>query len=155
VKVFMKRHPTLTIRTTSMIKRARAAVSSKVVENFFKRFTKTADICNYDESGLKDNLGVDMAIFKKGVKHAEQNKEITQNPRSALCSAERLPANLFRRMPYKRQTTVGRVGDSVVQMVLDTPLLLQAGLRALHSQTGSKRFCFQMPGNFEVELKQN
>jgi hypothetical protein len=77
VKGFMKRHPTLTIRTTSKNKTARAAVSSKVVEDFFKRFAKTADICNYDESGLKDNPGMDMAIFNKGVKHAEQIKEIT------------------------------------------------------------------------------
>jgi transposase-like protein len=65
VKGFMKRHPTLTIGTTSMNKRARAVVSSEVIEDFFKSFAKTADICNYDESGLKDNPGVDMAIFTK------------------------------------------------------------------------------------------
>jgi hypothetical protein len=43
VKGFMKRHPTLIIRTTSMIKRARAVISSKVVEDFFKSFANSAE----------------------------------------------------------------------------------------------------------------
>ena len=90
VKRFMKRHPTLTVRTTSMIKRARAAVSSKVVEDFFKRFTKTAEgvppthIYNYDESGLKDDPGADKAIFRKGVKHAEQIRDYTKSQISVM-----------------------------------------------------------------------
>jgi hypothetical protein len=37
VKGFMKRHPTLIIRTTSMIKRAWAAVSSKVQGGLFQK----------------------------------------------------------------------------------------------------------------------
>jgi hypothetical protein len=90
VKGFMKRHPRLTIRTTSMIKRARAAVSSKVVEDFFKRFAKTAEgvppthIYNYDESGLKDDPGADKAIFRKGVKYAEQIRYHTKSQISVM-----------------------------------------------------------------------
>jgi hypothetical protein len=57
-------------------------------------------------------------------------------------------------MSSTRHPTLGRVGSRVIQMVLDTPLLL-ARLRAFRSQTGFKRSCFQMSRNFEVELKQN
>ncbi len=76
VNGFMKGHPTLSIRTTSMIKRARVAVSSKVVQDFFKRLAKTAEgvpatnIYNYKESGLKHDPGTDKSMFKKGVEHA-------------------------------------------------------------------------------------
>ncbi len=43
VKGFMKRHPTLYIRTTSMIKRARAVISSKVMENYIKSLANSAE----------------------------------------------------------------------------------------------------------------
>jgi hypothetical protein len=50
--------------------------------------------------------------------------EITRNPRSASCSAELLLANFFRRSSSTSQPNVERVGGSVIQMALHTPLLL-------------------------------
>ncbi len=134
-------------------------VSIKVEEEFFKRFAKSAEgvppthIYVYS-SGLKVDLGADKAMFQKGVKHAEQIRDHTKSRISVMFCG-----NCF----WQTSSAVCRlqgnqllgVGGMVIQMVLDTLLLLLASLRALYSQTGYKRFCFQMSRNFEVELKQN
>ncbi len=149
VKGFMKRHPTLIIRTTSMTKRARAVK--------FCQFSGGGpphahlQLCIIWAEGRSGGT----RPFSKMDPSTPSRSEITRNPRSASCSAELLLANFFRRTSSTRQPTVGRVNGSMIQMVLHTPLLLLASVRALHSQTGSKRFCFQMSRNFEVELKQN
>ena len=63
VKGFMKRYPQLTVRTANMIKRSRAALSAKIIDDFFDHFERTAEgippenIYNYDETNLTDNPG--------------------------------------------------------------------------------------------------
>jgi hypothetical protein len=65
-------------------------VSSKVVEDFFKRFAKTAEevppthIYNYNDSGLKDDPGTDKAMFNKGVEHAKQIRDHTKSKVSIM-----------------------------------------------------------------------
>ncbi len=59
VECFLRRHPTLTVRTANLIKRSRAALSVADVEDFFNRFEVTAadippeNIYNYDETNLR------------------------------------------------------------------------------------------------------
>jgi hypothetical protein len=60
---FLKRHPELTVRVASLIKRGRARVSHNDVNEFFNRFEKVmegvlpANIFNYDETAMQDNPG--------------------------------------------------------------------------------------------------
>ena len=60
---FLKRHPELTVRVASLIKRGRARVSHDDVNEFFRRFEKLMEgilpdnIFNYDETAMQDNPG--------------------------------------------------------------------------------------------------
>jgi hypothetical protein len=93
IKCFMKRHPRLTARTANMIKRSRAALSHQEVKDFFQRYEETAagvlpeNIWNYDETNLRDNLGAQKAIFKRGVKYAEQVRDHTKTAISVMLCA--------------------------------------------------------------------
>ena len=65
----MKSHRELTIRSASLLRRSKAAVSPQIVNEFFNRFEKVAagvppeNIFNYDEMNLGDDPGVKKAIF--------------------------------------------------------------------------------------------
>jgi len=56
-------------------------LSAEVVNSFFDNFEKSAagiepcNIYNYDETNLRDNPGAQKAIFRKGVKYAEQVRD--------------------------------------------------------------------------------
>jgi hypothetical protein len=84
---FMNRHPQLSVRTANLIKRGRAALSQQEVKDFFDRVEKELEgvppenIWNYDETNLTDNPGAKKALFKKGVKYAEQ---IRNHSKSAI-----------------------------------------------------------------------
>ena len=77
----MKSHRELTIRSASLLRRSKAAVSPQIVNEFFDRFEKVAagvppeNICNYDETNLRDDPGVKKAIFQRGVKYTEQVRD--------------------------------------------------------------------------------
>jgi hypothetical protein len=87
---FLRRHPDLTVRKANMIKRTRAAVSHKVVKDFFARFAKTvkdippSNVFNYDETNLQDNPGCSKAIFRKGTKYAEQVRNHSKSAVSVM-----------------------------------------------------------------------
>ncbi len=78
-------------------------------------------IYNYNDSGLKDDQGTDKAMFKKGVKHAEQIRDHTKSWISVMFCG-----NCF----WQTSSAVCRlqgsqllgVGGMLVQMVLDTML---------------------------------
>jgi hypothetical protein len=84
---FMNRHPELSVRTANLIKRGRAALSHQEVNEFFDRVEKELEgvppenIWNYDETNLTDDPGAKKAIFKRGVKYAEQ---IRNHSKSAI-----------------------------------------------------------------------
>jgi hypothetical protein len=90
MKCFMKRHPQLTVRTANMIKRARAALSHKDVNDFFARFEKVMadvephNVWNYDETCHQDNPGALKAFFEKGIKYAEQVRDHTKSSISVM-----------------------------------------------------------------------
>ncbi len=62
VDSLLMRHKEIRLRKTSLIKRARAAVSVQEVEEFFEHFKKSAEgvapenMFNYDESGFRDSV---------------------------------------------------------------------------------------------------
>ncbi len=75
-------------------------VSSKVVEDFFKRFAKTAEGCRPQSSTTTKSLGW-MTIrwwtrpFSKKEPSMPSRSEITRNPKSASCSAETASGKLL------------------------------------------------------------
>ena len=87
VKGFLKRHHQLSVRTANLIKRSRGELSIPIVEEFFNNFEISAAgvapecILNYDETNVSNNPGAVKAIFKKGVKYAEQ---IRDNSKTAI-----------------------------------------------------------------------
>ena len=78
VECFLKRHPTLTKRSTNSIKRSRASVSREEINKFFANFLKTAEgvepknMWNYDETNLRDDPNNKKCIYKKGTKYCEK-----------------------------------------------------------------------------------
>ena len=75
---FVKKHPKLTLRTCQNIKRARAEVSQKTIQLYFKNLQKVIEgippenILNYDETNLADDPGVKKCVFRRGVKYPER-----------------------------------------------------------------------------------
>lgn len=87
---FMKRHPQLSVRTANLIKRSRGAVSLEQIDEFFDNFEKSAEgvlpcnMWNYDETNLRDDPGKFKAIFRRGVKYAEQVRDHSKSSTSVM-----------------------------------------------------------------------
>jgi hypothetical protein len=77
VEGFMSRH-NLCLRMTSNIKRKRAAVSPKVINEYFDHLEKELDgvapenIWNYDETNLSDDPGRKKCVVRRGCKYPER-----------------------------------------------------------------------------------
>ena len=77
-KLFLKRHPQLTIRIADNIKRARAAITETVCKEFMENLGKTIEdvpaqnIWNYDETNLSDDPGRKRCITRRGTKYPER-----------------------------------------------------------------------------------
>ena len=90
INLFLNRHPQLTVRMASMIKRGRAAVNHQQINNFFDKFEESMqdvspeNIWNYDETCMQDNPGAIKAIFARGVKYAEQVRDHTKTSISVM-----------------------------------------------------------------------
>ena len=90
VQRFIRRHSKhLVSRLSQNIKRARAAVTAPIVQDFFKHLEETlkdADgnpippthIFNYDETNLSDDPGNKKCVFKKGVKYPERVRDFSK-----------------------------------------------------------------------------
>jgi len=87
---FLRRHPALSVRQANNLKRARAEVTVDVVQSFFEHYAKVVEgvpptnIWNCDETNLQEDPGATKAIFKKGVKYAEQVRDHSKNAVSVL-----------------------------------------------------------------------
>lgn len=111
---FMRRHKKLTIRMANPIKRSRAELSPEIVQEFFGRLSKVAEgvppqnILNYDETNLQNNPGAKAAIYRKGVKYAEQvrdhSKECITVMMCGSASGEMLPPYVIYKAKYVRDT---------------------------------------------------
>ena len=78
---FMRRHKNeLSQRFTQNIKKCRAAISPKLIDDYFVRLEKSMgnfeippqNIINYDETNLTDEPGKKKAIYRRGVKYPER-----------------------------------------------------------------------------------
>lgn len=82
---FRKRHPTLSVRTASNIKRVRAAIDEKVISDYFDNLETVLsnipdeNIWNYDETNLRDDPGASKVICKRGQKYVERIMESTKS----------------------------------------------------------------------------
>lgn len=91
VDSFLKRHKhALSQRWAANIKRARAALTKDVIENYFKnlkevlRGVPSSHIFNYDESNLSDDPGKIKAIFRRGVKYPERVVNFSKSATSIM-----------------------------------------------------------------------
>ncbi len=63
------------------------------MDEFFARYKKTAagippeNIWNYDETNLRDNPGAQKAIFKRGIKYAEEVRDHSNTDISVMFCA--------------------------------------------------------------------
>ena len=78
VASFLKRHKDLSVRFASNIKRKRAEVGARVIEEYFSNLAKELDgippenVWNYDETNLSDDPGQKKLITKRGCKYPER-----------------------------------------------------------------------------------
>jgi hypothetical protein len=92
---FLRRHKELTVRTANLIKRSRAMLSADIVNDFFDKYEVSAvdvpddNVYNYDETNLRDNPGAVKAIFRKGVKYAEQVRDHSKSSISMMMCGNR------------------------------------------------------------------
>jgi hypothetical protein len=77
---FRKRHPILTVRVASNIKRVRAAIDD-YFDNLESVISNVPDenIWNYDETNLRDDPGASKVICKRGQKYVERIMESTKS----------------------------------------------------------------------------
>lgn len=77
-KLFLKRHPDLTTRVCSNIKRERAGIDEDTINAYFENLEHSVagvppeNIWNYDETNLTDDPGASKVICKKGSKYVER-----------------------------------------------------------------------------------
>lgn len=80
IESFQRRHPELSVRFSTNVKRARIAVSEKVLSEYIDRLKtelETANISpsrifNYDETNLQDDPGRKRVICRRGAKYIER-----------------------------------------------------------------------------------
>lgn len=90
VKSFLDRHPMLTTRFASNIKRVRAAVSKEIIEEYQDNLAKEVEnvlpthIWNYDETNLRDDPGLKHVICRRGTKYLEQVCNTTKSSTSVM-----------------------------------------------------------------------
>lgn len=94
VECFLKRHRDVISRRISQnIKRARAAVSPEVIENYFIHLKTSlegiplSNIVNYDETNLSDDPGKKKIITKRGVKYPERVMNHSKSSTSLMIAA--------------------------------------------------------------------
>ena len=78
LNAYLRRHSEdLAMRKCNMLKRSWGNITRPEVQEFFDRYSKTAEgvepknIWNYDETNLRDDPSTKIAIFKRGCKYAE------------------------------------------------------------------------------------
>lgn len=102
VHAFLKRYKgVLTNRHCQNVKRARAANTEEIMEEYFEnlkislRDVEPQNIINYDETNLTDDPGSQKCVFRRGTKYPERYMNTTKSAISlmfaATASGERLP----------------------------------------------------------------
>ncbi|XP_047130715.1 uncharacterized protein LOC124810243 [Hydra vulgaris] len=77
-KIFLKRHPMLTLRLAANIKRYRAAINEKTLSEYIENLAQVVtnvpaeNIYNYDETNLSDDPGRKKIICRRGCKYPER-----------------------------------------------------------------------------------
>lgn len=78
VKQFLKRHPTLSVRFATNIKKIRAALSKEILQEYIENLSPQirdippTHIFNYDETNLTDDPGQKRVIVRRGCKYPEK-----------------------------------------------------------------------------------
>lgn len=92
-KLFLKRHPELSQRFGENIKRVRAAVDHKLLNNYFSNLEEVlqgvppSNIVNYDETNFTDDPGKSKVVVKRGCKHPEVIKDTSKASTSVMFAA--------------------------------------------------------------------
>ncbi|XP_022181112.1 jerky protein homolog-like [Myzus persicae] len=87
VSGFLKRHPELSVKVSSNIKKSRAKITADDINDYMDRLEKNlagippSRIYNYDETNLTDDTGNKKVLCKRGTKYVEQ---ICNSTKSAI-----------------------------------------------------------------------
>ncbi|XP_063226845.1 uncharacterized protein LOC134533299 [Bacillus rossius redtenbacheri] len=87
---FLERHPELTCRISSNIKRDRAGVDKETLLKYFLNLEKSVEgippenMWNYDESNLTDDPGSRKVLSRRGMKHVEQVMDSSKTSTSVM-----------------------------------------------------------------------
>lgn len=90
VQGFLKRHPELTMRFASNIKRVRAAITAESLKEYIHNLSQVVDgippenIWNCDETNLTDNPGQKKVIVKRGTKYPEKIRNSSKSSISVM-----------------------------------------------------------------------
>ncbi|XP_028030015.1 uncharacterized protein LOC114242908 [Bombyx mandarina] len=94
VESFLRRHKeVISKRISQNIKRARAAISPEVIEQYFKQLeismtgVPLGNIVNYDETNLSDDPGKKNILTKRGVKYPERVMNHSKSSTSIMIAA--------------------------------------------------------------------
>lgn len=77
VRIFLKKHPSLTVRFATNLKRSAAAVNKDTLTEYISNLSVELNgvppthIWNFDETNLSDDPGNKKCIMKKGTKYPE------------------------------------------------------------------------------------
>ncbi|KAE8737983.1 hypothetical protein FOCC_FOCC016547 [Frankliniella occidentalis] len=92
VNNFLQRHPLLTKRLATNIKRCRAAVSAETVNHYFDNVEKelaampSGAIVNYDETNLRDDPSAKIVIARRGSRHVETIMDSSKQSTSIMAA---------------------------------------------------------------------
>lgn len=89
-KSFLKRHPQLTVRLSSNIKRNRAQIDEKIISDYIDNLKEVVkdvpadNIYNYDETCMSDDPGKKKVICRRGSKYPERIMNSTKTNISVM-----------------------------------------------------------------------
>ncbi|XP_018392970.1 PREDICTED: uncharacterized protein LOC108772024 [Cyphomyrmex costatus] len=93
VASFFKRHADLSLRLSENIKRCRAKVDDKIINNYFDNLEISlngippSNIINYDETNFSDDPGSVEVIVKRGTNHPERIIDSSKSSTSVMFAA--------------------------------------------------------------------
>lgn len=89
-KSFLKRHPQLTVKFSSNIKRNRAQIDEKILSDYFEQLNEELNgvppqnVYNYDETCMSDDPGRKKVICRRGSKYPERIMNSTKTNISVM-----------------------------------------------------------------------
>ncbi|KAG8239775.1 hypothetical protein J437_LFUL019377, partial [Ladona fulva] len=143
VKLFMKRHPHLSIRFANNIKRARSTIDETVITQYVDNLSDlTKDvppdrIYNYDETCMSDDSGWSKIICRRGCKYPERVINSTKSTVTVMLCGNAAGSSISPYIIYKAgHLWITWVGNGPMGTTYNRMLLLNGRLPRLAPSLG-------------------